>query len=425
MKHKLFRQLIGVSSLRAIGAACTFLTTILAGRVLGNDAAGTYFWAISFTSIISSISRLGLDKAFIRIGGVLNVRTEHISRGIFKFSKLSIVLSLALSTLSLIYFYSLSQATHSKIDTTTTTLIIITPALISITVIRGSLELGRGNILRGTLAISFIPSFTALSLSIFLFLLTKIEFLTALLFSSLTGWLTAYLFLSYSLIRKKRINTNHPETCSQIAEIQSWKSSLVFFGIIGLANCMEQWLPTLVSGIFFLPSHTAEFGAASRIIGVFQMIMASAGAAFSHRYISASQSEILRIFKKSTLSIIITTTPALFLIAISGPYILDIFGKDFREGTKILEILLAAQLFNIAFGSTAVILMMRGHVQVIAKIFGTTLAFHLAASFFSGYIGSPVILASSSAITTILQSLLSAYAFKKIYLRSKPKQIKK
>ena len=61
-------KLIGISSLRALGAILTFAFSVMIARMLDPGDAARMFWAIAATSLLGVLARGGLDKGFMKLG---------------------------------------------------------------------------------------------------------------------------------------------------------------------------------------------------------------------------------------------------------------------------------------------------------------------------------------------------------------------
>jgi O-antigen/teichoic acid export membrane protein len=147
-----------------------------------------------------------------------------------------------------------------------------------------------------------------------------------------------------------------------LGELLHYSWPLYLSGLLMLAFSA---LDTLILGFFTGPEKVAYYEAASRsalLVGLPLMaINAVIPPMFAHLHQKGRLKELEGLAQSSTRWVYYVSLPLALFMAALAPDILGLFGGGFGEGRWALQILIIAQLFNVACGSVGFLLAMSGH----------------------------------------------------------------
>lgn len=405
----LVRKLLGITGLRLVGAAATFVFSLLIARVLEVEDAGRMFWLVAVTSFLAVAARAGLDKGFIKAGAQLAQTHQPLlaaSLVLRKYAPYLFISSLLFGLLLLGYGAWLDRILDWRENFLALTIAI--PAIfgITLTILGSSAAIGCGLIRRGTLLASPVPACMSLFVLGAAWLVGLPLSIVTFSVAYAAGWLfsAAVLFLTSSRQKGKASDCVNDHRSTET----TW------FAAIGISNTIEQWAPALIAGALLSPADSANFALCARLVAVVQLIMVSATTTYAHMYASASSAEIRLLVKKAVRSLTLVGLPVIAILFFFAPVALSIFGRDFSDAQDLLRIMLLGQVLNMVLGTFSVLLMMRNHVAAVAKAFLASSAIQIVLAIVAGHIGSAELLAASSVATVAVHTITCLF----IYLRT-------
>ena len=146
---------------------------------------------------------------------------------------------------------------------------------------------------------------------------------------------------------------------------------------------------TLLLGLFTDPEKVAYYEAAGRTALLVSLPLMAVNAVvpplFAQMHQKGCLPELEHFARASTRWMYFVSLPLALFIAVLAPEILGFFGAGFGEGQWALQVLIAAQLFNVACGSVGFLLAMTGQRSTLTA----TLAL-------GGAVGLPLIAAGAT-----------------------------
>ena len=128
------------------------------------------------------------------------------------------------------------------------------------------------------------------------------------------------------------------------------------------------WINILMIGSFRTSGEVGIYSAAHRTALLGQMILISFNAVFSpiiaDLFNQGRIERLRRLYRIIVKWILTLTLPITIVMVIAAPQILEIFGKNFRDGALCLVLLSSAQLINSVFGSSGFMIMMTGRSRL-------------------------------------------------------------
>lgn len=403
-------KLIGISSLRALGAILTFAFSVMIARMLDPGDAARMFWAIAATSLLGVLARGGLDKGFMKLGATC--APSHSYRqsvgqllGVYALpiGGASLIMGLAL------WIYGAGFNDILLWETQLEGLAILCSAIIGISIANtaGTILIGAGANIVGTLLISVVPAATALLVVAACVALGTKPSLLAFATAYAAGWITSAL-LSLLLFTKRESDQSNENRVAPLQNESKW------FALIGLSNTLEQWLPAIVAGMFLSANDAAGFALSARLVAVVQLLMVSATSVYASIYARTERAELFNTVKNATISICALGIPAIAVLYALAPFALRIFGNEYEASTHLLRILLLGQGVNLFLGTYSVALIMHHNASSAARIFTVSALMQMAVASVAATCGSSTVLAASSVAAICTHAGLSFYLVRKI-----------
>lgn len=414
----LFTNSVKSFLIKTSGIGIGFLLQIYLARVLEIDSYGIYVYILAWLSILSLISRMGLDQASKKfIPKYVSQKKFSNLTGFLRFSILRVnLVSLFLGGLILIYvgFCVKALTYEEQISFFLSSFLLL---LIS----------------QSTLISSFIESLKKISFPLFLthiirplliilglFIASKIfkiEAFTALYANIVSTALVLTLMIFY-LYRSLSVKTE-----VVIKKDLNWtKVALPLLLTSGIHLLMTQ-TDIILLGLLLDKGSAGVYASASKItqLAVFGLTAVNVVVSplISELY---SKNKIRKLQEVTSSAAMITTAftiPIVVILAVFSNELLFLFGKEFVEGNSALKILLIGQTVNSFTGSVAFLMTMTNYhnqsfyILLTASLFNITLNFILIP--FWGMEGAAI----STAVTTIFWNItMYIYMKKKINIDS-------
>jgi O-antigen/teichoic acid export membrane protein len=341
----------------------TFVTGVALARLLGASEYGLYAYALSWVSLLSVLTALGLNQIIPRyVAHYRQTKEVNRTRGIMQSS--STFLWIASSAIFLIATAITLIVTNHE-DTYRSTVLVTAFSLVVINsrnVLYGSLLRGYDYILRSQLPTLLVfPSlFLGIVLLYALWNKSSLSALTALrcnLAAMLVALGTAiYFFRSLLAHTFKRIR---PEF-----ENRKWFGSAIFVTMMGAMGVLNANADILMLGSIVHEEAAGIYKVASRgaeiILFLRTAIEAPLSPLIARLQAAESYPELQRILTTAARGSLLFGLPlAIFMIAF-GDSFLSLFGEEYSDGRTALAILSLGQLSGILAGSVGPLLVMTG-----------------------------------------------------------------
>lgn len=400
----LLRRLIGLSGIRASGAAFSLAMTLAISHHLPMEESAKLLWIIAASAICSVVSRGGLDKGYMKLGASaseLVSPSDTLSAALIAYGGKLLLASVGLA--SILFATGAIWLDGMEHPSDYLALAVGCSAVIAISICNfaGNVAIGAGSVAIGTAVIAFVAPFATFSLLVVSYVIEARP--SFLLYTAIFagGWFIAFGVLATYVVPRLASTKHNQRTKILIPGVLG-------FAAIGIANVIEQWAPTVVSGLVFDVEQAAYFAVASRIVSVVQIILISATGAYAYQYARASATEFPSVLRRSLLSLCSIGFPLVAGLIIFSDRIMTLFGQEYESGAGLLKILLAAQFFNVALGTCSVALMMRGAVRQVAVVFCVATIVQVGFSVAAASAGSPELLAVGGLVSVALHTCLCA-----------------
>jgi len=399
--------------LKSFAAILAFGLSVVLGRVLGAEAAGVYFLALTTATIAATIGRVGLDSAVIRLvaGHASANKWADVSRVYRTAIAIGLICSCLVATI--LYFAAdfLADAVFS--DATLAgpiRVMAVTVIPLSLSVLISRALLGLSRIRDSVLVFSILPYGVALGGTWLLAyewgvngaIVAYVIAVTAALFYGWIAWRRA--------LAGRSSGHQSQQVASPTKELLKSGAPLLIGAILQLVMAMSG---TLMLGVWADNTDVSLFAVAWRTAVLITFVLLAvntiAQPKFAELYARGDMESLAATASKATLLMTACAAPV-FLVFLAAPeFVMSAFGSGFSSGAATLQVLSIGQFVNVIAGSVGVLLVMSGHereyrnVQIIAACVVLVLNVILIPS--HGAIGAAI--AAASAL--IVQNFLFGY----------------
>jgi len=130
-------------------------------------------------------------------------------------------------------------------------------------------------------------------------------------------------------------------------------------------DASSMWVGVLLTGALASPAEAGVFAAAGRYALAGLLIMQGLRVAVAPRLSrllgAGRRAEAARVYRRTTLAIVLLSWPAYLLLAAFAPAFLAVFGAPFGGGATPLAVLALAMLVNVGVGLVQTVLLMSGN----------------------------------------------------------------
>lgn len=397
--------------LKASGAGLNFVFSVVLARKLGAYGAGIFFLSLTIMTIVSTLSRVGLDNTVLRYTAInAQVNNWQAIRGLYRKSMIVVIAVAACFTLLLwvaapaIAHYVFHEPTFAN-----------TLRLITFMAIPHAIFWLQGEFLKGIKQISFSQFIQGTCLPL-------LALCGALLLHNPAT--VAQLVLVYVIATSMTAGVgfviwwrSSPDgrNIFRSGDFPTRKIAASSFNlfIVTIMNLTMLWAATLFLGIWGSGSDVGIYSVAQRTANLISFILLAvnsiAAPKFATLYEQKDRKGLASTAQHSAKLMTTVATPLLLLCVIKPSWVMQIFGAEFRSGALLLAIIAIGQFVNVATGSVGYLLMMSGHerlfrnCQIVTSLLCLALCIILIPRFTA--IGAAI----ATAITASFSNIFAAY----------------
>ncbi len=156
------------------------------------------------------------------------------------------------------------------------------------------------------------------------------------------------------------------------SDVTAWVAALAPLAWIDLVNAVMDRTDVLMLGAFVGTEQAGIYAVASRVgtIVTFGLVAGNAWAApqFSERHARGETAELQGFVHGVARMILIFSVPAVGAVVLLGPFLLGMFGAEFRAGYEVLLLIAAGHLLSAVMGPVAYLTTMTGGQRDAAVI---------------------------------------------------------
>lgn len=401
-------------ALKAIGAGLAFALNVVIGRTLGVEGAGLYFLALSLVTIISVVTRFGLDNSLLRfIASAVAVEDWARAKGVYRLGMATVTLA------SLLAGAAVSLGSQTIADS-----IVGQPQLGPVLQVMGLATLGMAlmflvaECLKGIKRIGGAVTVSSILyplIAIVLVVPLSERFGPAGAASAYAIGVSLAAFSGLAIWYGYTRGVVHGRPTFAFSEL--WESCRPLWAMSIITKAIMPWLPLLLLGFFASAEDAGIFGAATRVAMLITFLLIAVNTAisanFAELHAKGELQALARLARRFALITTLVTSPILLVLIFASDFVMGIFGADFARGGIALKILALGHAINALTGSAGQLLMMTGHerevrnASIVAGIMVAALSLLLIPPY--GFIGAAI----ATSVSVALMNLISIALIKK------------
>ena len=396
--------------MRGVGALCAFSFSVLIGQTLGVEGAGLYFLALSLTSILSVLARIGTDMTVIRFVAVnASQRRWGMVRAVLRWCMYRVIaMSLMIGSILWLFAPLIAETVFSKpgLGEPLRLMSIAIPGFTMTHLLAGALK-GLTRIPEAMLVSSILYPVFGIAMIWPLTGLMGVSgaALTYLLATGLAA-LVGFMLWRWRIGDRGTIKESAPGQ-------ELWRSARPLLVASLINRGLLPWMPVLLLGFWSEATEVGIFAAANRVVLLVSFALISVNAVLSSRfaamYAAGNVKGLSRLSRRFSMIVTLATLPVLLLLMFRGGQVMSIFGSDFAVAGPILFILAIGQIVNTLCGSVFNLLNMTGNERSAKNCAVISLSVNLGLNFvlipLYGVIGAAI----ATSITTTVNNLLGSY----------------
>lgn len=397
--------------LRVGGAGISFIMNVVVARYLGASEAGYFFLAISITTLVASMGRVGADQTVLRFVSIHASKEEWpevnaVMRKMLSWTYLPLIF---LSSIFCFFAEPISIYIFHKpeLEWPLFWTSLAMPFFAGYNVLGMALQALR----------KVGPSVTVLKIitPLFLILLIFIQHTQDSTFAAIFYGIACIINLICGYLWWQKYTPKKVKKVSYDSTTL-WKSS----GPIWVSSIMNQialWSGQLVAGIYVSSQEVAQLAVARNITILITFILVAVNNVSAPRiatmWHNGQITKLKNYVRNTTWLMTLIAIPVTILVWFFPGFIMSFFGKGFSGGIWLLRILALGQLVSVITGTVANMLVMCGfekdlrNIRILNGILSVILVFVLTPIY--GAIGS----ALATAISMALFNLTCVFYVKK------------
>lgn len=400
---------------RILGAGAGFVMSLVITRNLSPVESGFFFLGFAVSSVLATLSTLGLNNAFVRfIGSFSWEQNWSVVNGIFiRGLMASFLVSGLVMTLLIIFSPVIGGLIFNKPELSRI-LLILAFAIPSITIYMITSFAFQGlhrpvfSVLFQNISCQVLVVLGIMSLSLLGVAINIIN--VASIFTG-SAVVTSILALAFWFSREEAsAPSDYSQTSALIASLRPLWLTMVM-------TMLVQWGGQLIAGIFAPADEVAFFSVAQRTAMLTSFILIAVNLVAAPRFSAIAKrgnmSELRAISIFCSKIMIIIAIPILITMLIFSERIMGLFGAEYGRAAILLQVLVLGQFINVATGSVGFLLNMTGYETDMRNIVFLSGPLALILSFILVPIYGVLGAAISTSIAVASQNILGVYIVKK------------
>lgn len=410
LRKQLVRGASGTFGITVANTGLAFLVSIILARVLGVVEYGAYAYAMSWVSLLTVPSLVGMDQLLVR-----NVATYRAQEAwtamkglLLRAFQWSTIATIVLAGGSAIIARGVANQANPLIVQTVLVSLLVLPLFVLMRFLQAVLQ-GLHRVVIGQVPILVIQP-VCLVLFVVLILLCRVDLSAPVAMSvnfaaSVIALCIAVVFFWKNLPRElKGVSPSY--------ESRNWAASIVPLTVISTIQIVFAQAGTLMVGTMIGAEFAGIYAVVNRGAGLIAFILIAANSALAPTIANLfAVGDMQRLQSIVTKSVRVVTFFALLgaLAAfVAGHWFLLLFGEEFIKGELALVILCVGQFFNATMGSVGVLMVMNGQERYMSICMAASAVLNIALNFclipYYGIEGA----AAATALSMILLNVILA-----------------
>ncbi|MEV6595647.1 polysaccharide biosynthesis C-terminal domain-containing protein [Actinoplanes sp. NPDC051346] len=362
----------------AVNGAFGFVLTIVVVRAFGADGSGALFSAIGLVSIVGAVCCLGADTALIwALPRRRSGPDGNAARLLLPALVPPVGLALLVAAIGLMTAGPIARALLDDADGAALIRLAFAgvPMIVAVTVLLAAVRATRAVSAYVAVQFLFVPIARPA-------LMIAAVAAGGGVLAGFGGWLlplTLALLIALALvIRPFGIGAGASLRPAVTDWRPFWGFALPRAASVAI-DASSMWVGVLLTGALATQAETGVFAAVGRYalagLLVMQGVRVAIAPQLSRLLGAGRRPEAARIYRSTSLGIVLLSWPAYLMLGVFAPAFLALFGADFRSGATPMAVLAAAMGVNVGLGLVQTVLLMSGNSRghLIATVSGLTL----------------------------------------------------
>lgn len=371
------RDAAPVAIIRAAGFGLAFAFSVALAQRAGGSGAGAYYLAFTIVSVVSIVSRIGMDNALVRLIADSDTRDQgrHIDAIFGTAVRMTTALS-AVATLALALGAPLIATAIFGDDAITAPLRAMSIAIgpIALTSVIGRSLIGTGRVVSGMLVEG--GALPAVHLALYL-VASRSGSATGASLALLAGNVIV-LIGGVAVWRRARAAAFDGAR----GPVEHWRRRLCLTALplmwVALLATLSGLVGTFVLGVLSTTTAAGVFAVSSRAARLGVLALASVNTALAPRFArlhAGGDNEQLRSLLTRSIGATAAAAVAISLpLLVAAPHVVALFGSSFDSAVPTLRILVLASAIDIASGPLSMLLQMTERERELRNISAVAVA---------------------------------------------------
>lgn len=379
LASSLSAQGIGNTALNLITLGLNFGTTLILSRLLGSDGFGVYAFAIALATLISVPAVLGLTPLLVREVAAARVRESWgFVRGIRRRANQGALAVSAVLCTGAVVVFVLADWPHGRFHAPALLALPLVP-LVAVTSIRQGVMQGLGRVVLGRLPEAVVSPGLLLVAVVLLAATSSGRFSPSWVIAAAVASAAAAAVLGIWLL--DRATPAIAKSTPPMYESRRWIRAAVPIVVFYLVSTAGAQFPTVLLGALSTPRNVGIYSVAARIANLVPFllvaVMPALMPAITELHVQGRLAELQQMVTRSARLVLLASLPFALIALVLPTRLLALFGSGFTGGETALQILVIAQVVNVATGFPGTTLMMLGDASSMATVFSASTAVSL------------------------------------------------
>ncbi len=348
----------------------SYLFGILVARQIGAENYGLYTLGVTAVTLASLITVAGMDRGLMRFASIS--RGEGQGANLRYLSIVALAISGALSLAAALVFWFFPESILSILHWTDKREMLILLPVFAIAIPGMTLT---GVAVAGTqafrtmryraLVTNVIQPLIKLGMALLLIFAFGMELMAPVLGFVIAQVIGAFLALFFLARLARTVPKQVGDNAGLERKLITFSAPLMLTNVVAYMNGRTE---LFVLGIFLAAEAVGVYNAAVRLAGLGLIVLTAFNAIFSpviSDLHNRDQTEQLStLFKLVTRWILAAGMPIFLVQILFAPQLMGLFGPEFEEGARALQVLSIGQIVNLATGAVGVMLIMSGRSNI-------------------------------------------------------------
>lgn len=408
---EVFKKSFAAIFVKIFGLIFSFLVSIIIGRLFGADGLGVVNLSNKIISISVMISLFGVNQIIVREIAKAHKEKNSGKINTIIYSSLRISGMFSLICSLLLFFFSdwvsIEIFKDERISLVLKIFAFSIPFLVMAKVYASG-AMGFNKIWQGNLVNQVLTMLVILLILVINYILNIEITLISIVYSYLIARI--FLFLFFSVYWKFKLK---PEVDNIYFEYKNLFLSSLPLLLASATVIFSESISTMLLGYFLDTKEIGFFSVALKVAMFTSFILQVTNSAISPKiaqlYTTENFPALNTVIKKTNIACFIIGLFFFITFIFVGSNILSLWGEEFRTAYKLLIIMAFGELFNVATGSTGVILVMTGYQKIRRNIAFISLSINISLSYLLIYSLGTTGAALALCTTVILENFIKIY----------------